>query len=844
MELIDLCEECTRIGLNLAEMAAQLDILCDHTTDRSAKRQRGLADAASQSGPLLDVSHFDAARAQLLLTCAGTYCTVLGRSAMALEHFRAATSMVATTPPAAAQLGLAKSLLALGHRQQALSVVLSFWRSPQQSHLDENVAPSRAQMQLAFLLATFVEEQPMEMPPLLPPDALLLLRRLSPLLTSPACSAVEKLAARWLPSQVPVAARGGGEYTLLSEPFVQAALTGSRAFGTYELEPLVSTARRQLLFILLRHLTSNSSGCGGGGGSGGGSRGGGSPTVCLPPGCFSFGGGGSCATESSRGSGGSGSGTSGRSGEISVNVSNSVCGALPPDGGGTRNLRIEAAAMLGCWCHFAGFCLEEGSEEAQAVTAACVALEAGLSSPYVADWPLSHHNEIAYLAAVGMYIDLSELRAVEVWLREPELAAEVGRRLQAAGLPRVWAMLEQQVVAPRQRARRAEQLWESRLTPVPSDALREFDFHGGAPRWHAADVFGVVQAPSIAERLRWQYRHFAWPHGEASEQHSILVVGAGDGHAVAHALQAYQHVAITALDPSARALAACHYQLHTNWPLETERRVRFAVADSLALPSAGLHGAEMVLALGVLHRLPRADAPRVLYGLASALKEGGVLQLSSYSTLGLGAWCFSTRRLLHRLSPGLVSPDGHLTRQPAPYELRELRAAIMALGRQSHAGSEARGGGGGGRGGVGGGDGGGDGGGRGRGLGDVASAGVELSAEELAAHAHVVRSSDFYSAAGCRELLLLHPCECSFTLLDLRALLDGAGLDVLGVAFAGREADKRAREAYIRSAATSGYAPGDSPDRQIDLSRWHALEEAQPDIFGRTHVLFAQKRMH
>ena len=136
MELIDLCEECTRIGLNLAEMAAQLDILCDHTTDRSAKRQRGLADAASQSGPLLDVSHFDAARAQLLLTCAGTYCTVLGRSAMALEHFRAATSMVATTPPAAAQLGLAKSLLALGHRQQALSVVLSFWRSPQQSHLE------------------------------------------------------------------------------------------------------------------------------------------------------------------------------------------------------------------------------------------------------------------------------------------------------------------------------------------------------------------------------------------------------------------------------------------------------------------------------------------------------------------------------------------------------------------------------------------------------------------------------------------------------------------------------------------------------------------------------------
>ena len=216
-----------------------------------------------------------------------------------------------------------------------------------------------------------------------------------------------------------------------------------------------------------------------------------------------------------------------------------------------------------------------------------------------------------------------------------------------------------------------------------------------------------------------------------------------------------------------------------------------------------------------------------------------MLQLSSYSTLGLGAWCFSTRRLLQAFARARPS-GGHLTRQPAPYELRELRAAIMAsVGRATQEARPAAGGGG--RGGVGGGDGGGDGGGRG-GLGDVASAGWS-SARRSSPLTRMSCSSDFYSATGCRELLLPHPCECSFTLLDLRALLDGAGLDVLGV-LAGREADERAREAYIRSAATSGYAPGDSPDRQIDLSRWHALEEAQPDIFGRTHVLFAQKRMH
>lgn len=61
--------------------------------------------------------------------------------------------------------------------------------------------------------------------------------------------------------------------------------------------------------------------------------------------------------------------------------------------------------------------------------------------------------------------------------------------------------------------------------------------------------------------------------------------------------------------------------------------------------------------------------------------------------------------------------------------------------------------------------------------------------------------------------------------------------------FGSLDVDRRARDAYVRSAAASGFAPGDGPDRQLDLRRWHSLEEADPGLFGRMHVLFAQRRV-
>lgn len=96
---------------------------------------------------------------------------------------------------------------------------------------------------------------------------------------------------------------------------------------------------------------------------------------------------------------------------------------------------------------------------------------------------------------------------------------------------------------------------------------------------------------------------------------------------------------------------------------------------------------------------------------------------------------------------------------------------------------------------------------------------------------------------------MFHPCECSFTLLELAALLDGAGLDLVGMWFQSLDADRRARSAYNQSLHLTPVPldglvqPPDRPDKQVNLQRWHSLEGGDPSLFGRMHVLFAQKRM-
>ena len=518
-ECIELAEDCNQVGVDLSELAAPLDatVRADdaETAEPHMKRQRSCSDVADalpgERPAVLDVTGFDAKTASALLTCAGRYCAVINQPGLALGHFRAALIAASASaghsplaPPAVgpsaapepagssaaeAHLGMVQAALTLGQRPHAASLALSFWRS---GAAVGAAMCSRAHLHLAFLLAALSDALPAP-----PPDALGLLRRLTPLLQTPACSAVEGLAARWLPSQVPAAVVGGGEHSLLYEPFVQAALAGSRTFGSMALEPLVCAARRQLLFLLLRHTEADPVADG-----------------------LELGGGGAPG--------------------LAVEPSASLDGSA-------RLQRIEAAAAVASWTNFADFCLEETAPEAAAVTRACGAIEAGLSAG-ATDWPLSHPDQLAFLAAAAMYQDLSKLRAVELWLRDADFAAEVGRRLQAAGLTRTWAMLQEHVLLPYARHRRAERL--AVLTPIHSLAVRSFYDATIYPKWHVAEVFGIASAPSIGERLRRQYRHFAWPHGEDPHGHRMLIAGSGSGHQVAQALLSYEHIGITAVDIS------------------------------------------------------------------------------------------------------------------------------------------------------------------------------------------------------------------------------------------------------------------------------------------------------
>ena len=63
----------------------------------------------------------------------------------------------------------------------------------------------------------------------------------------------------------------------------------------------------------------------------------------------------------------------------------------------------------------------------------------------------------------------------------------------------------------------------------------------------------------------------------------------------------------------------------------------------------------------------------------------------------------------------------------------------------------------------------------------------------------------------------------------VESLAAGAGLSPVGVFFPNINAEERARAAY-RAAW-----PADAG--QADLGRWHALESADPDLFGRLHSL-------
>jgi SAM-dependent methyltransferase len=92
---------------------------------------------------------------------------------------------------------------------------------------------------------------------------------------------------------------------------------------------------------------------------------------------------------------------------------------------------------------------------------------------------------------------------------------------------------------------------------------------------------------------------------------------------------------------------------------------------------------------------------------------------------------------------------------------------------------------------------------------------------------NVVRSRDFFTLSGCRDLLF-HVQEHHFTLPKVKQLLAQTGLKVVGV--------------DIRSDVRQNYRkrfPGDPSMTDLDL--WHAFESENPDTFVGMYQFWAQR---
>jgi tetratricopeptide (TPR) repeat protein len=92
----------------------------------------------------------------------------------------------------------------------------------------------------------------------------------------------------------------------------------------------------------------------------------------------------------------------------------------------------------------------------------------------------------------------------------------------------------------------------------------------------------------------------------------------------------------------------------------------------------------------------------------------------------------------------------------------------------------------------------------------------------------VIRSGDFYSLSGCRDLLF-HAQEHQHTLPEIAAFLAEQDLQLLGF-----EVDQRVLGAYLARNAEDPAA--------IDLDRWHRFEVDNPGVFAGMYQFAVQKR--
>jgi len=92
----------------------------------------------------------------------------------------------------------------------------------------------------------------------------------------------------------------------------------------------------------------------------------------------------------------------------------------------------------------------------------------------------------------------------------------------------------------------------------------------------------------------------------------------------------------------------------------------------------------------------------------------------------------------------------------------------------------------------------------------------------------IAKFHDFFSTSECRDLLF-HVQEHRHSIPEIKALLDGQGLDFIGF-----EVDDGVRHAY-RAAF-----PKDSA--MTNLDHWHAFETSHPDAFAAMYQFWVQRR--
>jgi 2-polyprenyl-3-methyl-5-hydroxy-6-metoxy-1,4-benzoquinol methylase len=106
---------------------------------------------------------------------------------------------------------------------------------------------------------------------------------------------------------------------------------------------------------------------------------------------------------------------------------------------------------------------------------------------------------------------------------------------------------------------------------------------------------------------------------------------------------------------------------------------------------------------------------------------------------------------------------------------------------------------------------------------------INLPADDPARLA-IVKSRDFYSLSGCRDLLM-HVQEHQLTIPDLRRILDENGLTFLGFS---QFAFEQVRDTYL---ARFPHDPSG-----VDLEAWEAFEEEYPRVFARMYQFWTEKR--